>query len=288
MRTLKLYIKKILKFFGINFYTKKQKRVLGKKIQPRKSKLDSVFLFTTHKCASNFISKMLINIENETDYIHYDYGYLVGGFVDKLGIIGDYETYMNSNHKNLFSENGEIYGPQRKPLNFSGIENYKKIFFLRDPRDVLVSAYYSFGKTHKIPNQKKIKERFLKERNRINKISIDEYAIEQAEQWLLPIYKNYELHHRSESNSIYLSYDSYKDNTVVFLEEMFDFLKISLPNLAIGLSKEANAIQNSINHDSHQRSGKSNQWKTELTLETQKRINIVLKDTLKYWGFSKD
>ena len=72
---------------------------------------------------------MLINIENETDYIHYDYGYLVGGFVDKLGIIGDYETYMNSNHKNLFSENGEIYGPQRKPLNFSGIENYKKIFF---------------------------------------------------------------------------------------------------------------------------------------------------------------
>ena len=69
---------------------------------------------------------------------------------------------------------------------------------------------------------------------------------------------------------------------------MFDFLKISLPNLAIGLSKEANAIQNSINHDSHQRSGKSNQWKTELTLETQKRINIVLKDTLKYWGFSKD
>ena len=29
MRTLKLYIKKILKFFGINFYTKKQKRVLG-------------------------------------------------------------------------------------------------------------------------------------------------------------------------------------------------------------------------------------------------------------------
>ena len=155
---------------------------------------------------------------------------------------------MNSNHKNLFSENGEIYGPQRKPLNFSGIENYKKIFFLRDPRDVLVSAYYSFGKTHKIPNQKKIKE----------------------------------------SNSIYLSYDSYKDNTVVFLEEMFDFLKISLPNLAISLSKEANAIQNSINHDSHQRSGKSNQWKTELTLETQKRINIVLKDTLKYWGFSKD
>jgi len=286
MNKLKFYIKKILKLFGINFYTKKQKRVLGKKTPSSNSEFDSVILFTTHKCATNFISKLLIELENETDYIHYDYGYLVGGFVDKFKITGDYETYINPNYKFLFSKNGEIYGPQRKPLDFPGLENYKKIFFLRDPRDVLVSAYYSFGKTHKTPNQKNIKKRFIKERNRINQMSIDEYAIEQAEEWLLPLYKNYELHHNSECNSIYLKYEKYTENPEAFIEEIFDFLQVDLPSLAIDLSKKANPIQNKIDNESHQRSGRSGQWKNELSLDTQRKINILLKDTLNYWNFS--
>ena len=64
--------------------------------------------------------------------------------------------------------------------------NQHRIFHLRDPRDMLVSEYYSFGWIHKT-------DEFLDDRrSEIQQMSVDEYAIGQSEQSTWPVEQKYQ------------------------------------------------------------------------------------------------
>ena len=54
------------------------------------------------------------------------------------------------------------------------------IFLVRDPRDILVSAYYSFGYSHEISPVEKIRRLQESLRSDIRKMSLDEYVLEFA------------------------------------------------------------------------------------------------------------
>lgn len=50
---------------------------------------------------------------------------------------------MEANADLLFRRWGEIYGPLRAPLDLPETSAYRQVFFLRDPRNVAVSAYHT-------------------------------------------------------------------------------------------------------------------------------------------------
>jgi len=60
------------------------------------------------------------------------------------------------------------------------IEKYRPVIMIRDPRDVLVSAYYSYSTSHSVPNDKNKAEEFLALREKISKLSVDEYVKEMC------------------------------------------------------------------------------------------------------------
>ena len=131
MNKIKKFLFIFFNFLGIKLLTRKQKRVLNRYKPKINTNLESVIFFTTHKAASNFTNEILKITENSSDYILYDYGALVGSLSDKLNLENDFENYLNINYKFLFNPLGEIYGPQRRALKFSNINNYRKIFFKR-------------------------------------------------------------------------------------------------------------------------------------------------------------
>lgn len=283
---IKRVIFKFLSNNGFEIYTKKQKRTLLRKYKMNNySNFDSVIFFTTHKCASNFISKLLETIDKNTEFTHFDYGGLVGSVADKINQKAPFEPYLNKNYKHLFNSRGEIYGPQRRPLNFSSINLYKKIFFLRDPRDVLISSFYSFGKTHAPPSQKILKLDFYKEREKINSLGLEKYAIYKSDE-ILNIYLSYKNLKEMSESCIYLKYDDYVTDTSYFLKTIFNFLNISIDQMEIDkLISLADPIQPTKDDTKHKRSGKLDQWKSELSRETQKKLNEKFNDILKYWEF---
>jgi Sulfotransferase domain len=94
-----------------------------------------------------------------------------------------------------FEEKGFIYGPIRvsyrpvSPIYKRFVESASRsdfirgktaIFLIRDPRDILVSSYYSFGYTHGFSTVKEIEERQQQLRELIRRQTVDAYALEAA------------------------------------------------------------------------------------------------------------
>ena len=78
----------------------------------------------------------------------------------------------------LFSKRGYIFGTFRwlpRRLFIPEMESSKKVLLVRDPRDMLVSRYYSFKQSHQIPVGD-LGKRFNRARARLQRITLDEYA----------------------------------------------------------------------------------------------------------------
>lgn len=81
---------------------------------------------------------------------------------------------------NLFQQPGYIFGTFRwlpRRLTLPALDRQRKVLLVRDPRDMLVSAYYSFRESHPVPNSGNVRERIERGRKRLQDISLDEYVL---------------------------------------------------------------------------------------------------------------
>ncbi len=258
----------------------------GRILQSLDKKRKSVLFFTTHKCASSFINILLEKIVISSDYDNINYTKSIRRLGDKTSII-DTHKYLKENYQYLFVPYGEIYAPLRKPVIFPGSEEYRHIFFLRDPRDILVSGFHSFGRTHPVPINKEKKETFLQRRKEINEMGIDKFTLKEAVEWVKPIYAEYRLMRSTVNDSIYLKYDLFKEDPREFIERINAYLDLGINDtLAESLANLAEPVQKEINDSAHKRSGNSNQFKKELKPETILELNDILREELEYWEFS--
>lgn len=247
----------------------------------------SVIFFTTHKCASSFMNHFFTMVAKDSKYKVIDYATSIWALGDSLDAGATYEPFLEQNYDQLYFQTGEIYAPQRQPLNFPGIEKFKHIFFLRDPRDVLVSAFYSFGFSHALPQNKIAKAAFLKQREKIQQGTIDDYAREAATDWILPIYKNYQSLRESSNSSLFLSYDLFNTNLPKFIKDLSSFLDFTLSEEKIQEIVKANEKGSNVkeNISKHRRSGESGQFRDKLSPKTIQHINEIFSDIIAYWKF---
>lgn len=71
---------------------------------------------------------------------------------------------------------------------FPDTDNVYQLFHVRDPRDMIVSEYYSFGWTH---TDQSFDEQGQQWRNEVQKMSVDEYALNQPEFSSWPIERKF-------------------------------------------------------------------------------------------------
>lgn len=250
--------------------------------RPRSGK-DSIFFFTFHKCASSlFSSYVLKNI----DGLHHI----------------DYARYLwakpNSYNKQLaFQNTGFVYGPIRlsarnqlatkllvrpaSDLDF--VKDKTAIFFVRDPRDILVSSYYSFGFTHPLnPIQEKRKEQ-LKRRKAIQALTLDEYVLAYADQQI-EYFDHLKTVAASCKKKVILRYEDMIDDFDLFINE---FQKI----VPVGHSQVQEIYERSrprvnIDNAAHRRSGATKRYRKDLKPETVKILNEKLARTLADFNYS--
>ena len=63
---------------------------------------------------------------------------------------------------------------------------------MRDPRDVLVSSFYSRSASHEIPQNNIWKQKFLEVRKKSLIQGIDDYCLEYTDKWIIPYFKQYQ------------------------------------------------------------------------------------------------
>lgn len=277
-------IRQLINKYHPNTY-KVNQRLL--RAQKETEKPESVIFFTTHKCASSFMNKFFMMVSNDSTYSVVDYASSIWALGDSLDVGATYEPFLEQNYDRLYFQTGEIYTPQRHPIDFPGIEKFKHVFFLRDPRDVLVSAFYSFSFSHALPQNTVAKDTFLKEREKMQMGTIDDYVKDAATEWILPLYKKYQSLREDGGSSIFLSYDLFNSNLPAFIKELSHFLDFVPSEKKVREIVRANEIGRSTkeNISKHRRSGKSGQFREKLSTDTVKYLNELLEDVLTYWEF---
>lgn len=248
----------------------------------------SIFFFTTHKCASTFAARVLAEIEQIGPRAHYDYAGAIWGLGNALPGENPY-SLMKSEYHHLFFPYGEVYGPMRHPISVENPDDYRMIFFLRDPRDVVVSAYYSFGFSHGIPKNSKSREIFLQRRAQIQDEGIDRYALRAASEWLIPIYREYQALRQLAGKSLLIRYDDYTTDPYEAICRILEFCDARADTARVAaLAQTASPISAERGNDTelrHKRSGRSGQFKTELDAGTCARLNQIFSEQLSTWGF---
>jgi len=248
----------------------------------------STLLWTTHKCASTFISRVFSEIQKEYDIGCFDYASQIWSLGDAINLKDPYEIERSAASL-LYRKYGEVYGPLRTPFTFPHRSELINVFFLRDPRDVLVSAYYSARYSHAAPPHSLLKRQFYKDRNEIRNTDIDRFCLQAMRIWVHPYYKQYSEMADASPWCHFLSYDYFANHTREFLAELFEAMGIknikseTLDKLSERASPRKENLEQNIFE--HKRSGRSRQFEAELKTETIDIMNNELADILQYWNF---
>lgn len=104
-------------------------------------------------------------------------------FQDNVDLIGDYGGIVPAK---LIKPNNVYGGFRCFPRSLSASRHFvegPKILMVRDPRDALVSQYYSYAGSHQIPagdNSSGPRARLLARRDEISRMSLDDFVIEDS------------------------------------------------------------------------------------------------------------
>lgn len=245
-----------------------------------RDKPESIFFYTFHKCASSLFSGYVL--KNLRGLKHIDYAK---------------QIYRLNTGDIIFEKTGFVYGPIRlsadpaspvfkrlvQPASDTDfIRDKIAIFLVRDPRDILVSAYYSFGYTHGISSNLCIQEIQKQRRAKIQGISIDKYAANQSDH----IIANFETVEKLSSacdRCIILRYEDMIDNWEVFSSGLTRYTDIN-PQALKQIYRKSRP-RKSEDKTSHRRSGKTAGFRHSLQQDTLMRLSTKFAGILERYNY---
>ncbi|MCP5364803.1 MAG: sulfotransferase domain-containing protein [Hyphomicrobiales bacterium] len=157
--------------------------------QKSKSTSPSIVHFTVRKAASQYVKRILYRCAADSGLtpINFD-GY---SFHSSFPYLGDMAEAEFAQYAYIFQPAGYCYTPFTGLMRrIPNLEQMRKILVVRDPRDVLTSDYFSLARSHVLPGDPEDAERFLRNRTRVNEMSLDEFAMGEKDK-LLAFYDDY-------------------------------------------------------------------------------------------------
>ena len=237
---------------------------------------------TLHKCASTLFGHYLL--PNVPGLIHVDYE---RQFFDGCSV-----------NEVTFQPHGYIYGPIRlssgydqpvyrrvvEPVTNSDFIRHRiVILFIRDPRDVLVSQYYSFGFSHPLSKSGKIRNQQLAFRESVQQQTVDEYVTERAFVTARHFDDVYRLSQICKRNVV-LRYEDMIHDFSAFSRSLQQYIKVS--QTILNAIYKHSRPKDKEDKSSHRRSGKVGGYRDKLQPETVETLNRQLEQALNRFGYN--
>jgi len=182
-------------------------------VKTPRSNYTSVIFFTVHKSASTFVKNIIFNLEaKRLKPVRF------GGLISpqqQTVLFSDGEKM-----KKVLSAKGFVYGAFRAFYNFPGLDQYKIILLLRDPRDVLTSQYFSTLYNHPLATKA-----FFEKRKKYQDYTIDEFVLESAPSFQEK-YSDYIKYLLNKPNVLFLKYEDMVTDFEPWLKRLSDFLEL--------------------------------------------------------------
>lgn len=267
--------------FLINIFLKYKFNVEIKLIEGRHKNANShpsIIHFSMNKAATQY-TKQILRLcaeENGMVPVHInEYAYF-----SRFPFLTALNEEEMQGYQHIFKPEGYLYSA------FGGfvpgipdLEKYKVILMIRDPRDVLVSWYYSIGISHSIPPaSSNRKEEYLRKRAMAQEMSIDEHVISESDR-VFNILQNYQKYLLDHHPHVYIT--SYEEMTADFPVWLMNLLEAGDLELRADLREEL--IQKHLelkpkeeDVQKHIRKGRPGDYREKLSPETIEYLNEKL------------
>ena len=270
---------------SLYFYTKprakwlyyRNERALMRGENVSLSNKQSVVFFSVHKAATMYINKILTDLSQAHGMIPIDYS---GWFSTDSGDL--YANYEDPKFmKTVFRDKGYYYGAFREYRKVPDLARFKTVIVLRDPRDVLVSHYYSVAFSHAVIN-----ERVHKERQKALKQTIDEYVLELAPK-MLRRYKDHLEFVIGKPNVLFLTYEQMTSDFSNWFDQIVEHTGLNEKRELIQKIKEDSKFTRGTGEKKdHLRSAKPGDHSTKLLPETISKLNEMFGEVMLQMGYT--
>jgi len=244
---------------------------------------ESIYFYSLHKAGTSLFTHIL---RNTTELTHIDYETMLFDNAHTGQCIYQKHNYIYGVFRIQEPNQSRIYSEILKNVSRKEFAAGKTaIFFIRDPRDILVSLYYSMGRSHVTSPNPQIANELQVFRKNMSALSIDEFVIRDIPKILKRFEILYDLS-RACKRHVILKYEDLINDFEGFMRDLSKY--ITIPDEIkeeIHIASRPNKIEDLL---AHKRSGQIGQYKTKLKAETILELNRALKPILEKFGYDKD
>lgn len=171
---------------------------------------------------------------------------------------------------------------------YIGIKEKKSVLLVRDPRDALVSQYFSFGRkdfSHVLParNAEALVEKWMTTAS----LTIDKYVLSQAQDYLRKMNAYRDLLCLQNENVLLRRYEDIYYNKVGFIRDTFNHFGICIEKSILDEVAASNDIRPAVEDPSkHIRKGTPGDHKEKLSPQTIRDLNAIFKETAAFFGYN--
>lgn len=252
----------------------------------------SILHFSVNKAATQHIKKVLrkLALNNGLKPVHlHEYAFFTNEpYLDQLS------SNEMAAYQHLFRPEGFLYSVFGGLItHIDDIKSYKILLTVRDPRDILVSSYFSMAYSHRLPpegNEKR--DIMLARRKKIREQSIDEYILQEQyriKDTFLAYYHGLITKCDNEQLAL-LKYEEMTADYGSWLDSLASQLPLdisqSLREQLIAANKQKAKEAGSEDKYRHRRKGRPGDYKEKLQDKTIQTLNKNLEPVLKAFGYS--
>jgi len=188
----------------------------------------SIIHFSLNKAATQYTKKILRGcvIENGMVPVHIN----EYAFYSKFPYLTGLKTDKMVEFSHIFKPDGYFYSAFGGFVpGISEMDKYKVILMVRDPRDILVSWYYSIAFSHSIPPITSNRhEEYIRKRENAQEITIDDHVISESDR-VFNILKRYQTELLVLYPHVYLtSYEKMTSNFEGWLKGLLDACELEI------------------------------------------------------------
>ncbi|MCS4114595.1 sulfotransferase domain-containing protein [Salinibacter ruber] len=247
----------------------------------------SILHVTLNRSASQWVKSVLHQCAVQQGMVHVRWNEMAFNseypFLDHLDSVEKYEQ--------IFHPRGYLYSAYGGyPKGIPQVEKYKVVLVIRDPRDILVSRYFSMKESHSVPPETSDKrEEFLEDRDFARRVSIDEFVLEKKKN-LRNQYDRYLNQLLEEHPDVHVTrYEDMVTDVERWLDRLMAYVDLSpSEDTRTEIIEEARTIQAKDEDPSaHNRKGTPGDHQEKLQPATVKELNDTFSDILDRFGYDQ-
>lgn len=263
----------------------------------------SVFVFAPPKSGSTFLNHLIVDLTKYGPQPNVN----IPSALWNAGI--NFQTARLERADLIFGTGGYCFSGFRDWPRFLGgnfdLNQYKRVFMMRDPRDMLVSNYFSMAKSHPIPERGKVKSQMEEKRIWAQNLGIDEYVLgEPAEYyrnlldrmvriWDTPTVaigpeQRQHRHERKRRNLLSVRYEDVVFEKADFAKRICEFFGWDIDEKLVTAAAAAQDVfPDSEQPDKHIRQVKPGNFREKLKPETIIALNETFGPYLRIFGYDE-